>query len=216
MKIVAVICQKGGVGKTNLSIHLATAAALAGHKVAIIDLDPQGTASGWGDLREADAPEVISGQAARLPMLTEAARANGADLLFIDTPPQADTIALSAAKTADVVLVPIRPAIWDLQAAAPTLLLAQVAQKPAFIVLNGVRPNSNIGNEAATGLTAQGAQVAPVMLHQRVHFEYAVRDGRTVQEAYPNETAAEEVATLYAWLCGIVDMPTSGQSRKAA
>jgi chromosome partitioning protein len=216
MKVVAVICQKGGVGKTNLSIHLATAAALAGHRVAIIDLDPQGTAASWGDLRQADEPEVISGQAARLPMLVEAARANGADLILIDTPPQADTIALSAAKAADVVLVPIRPAIWDLQAAQPSLLLAQVAQKPAFIVLNCVRPNSNIGNEAATGLTAQGAQVAPVMLQQRVHFEYAVRDGRTVQEAYPNETAAEEVAKLYVWLCGLVDMPTSGQSRKAA
>jgi chromosome partitioning protein len=54
------------------------------------------------------------------------------------------------------------------------------------------------------------------MLQQRVHFEYAVRDGRTVQEAYPNETAAAEVAQLYQWLCGRVDMPTSGQSRKAA
>jgi chromosome partitioning protein len=216
MKIVAVICQKGGVGKTNLSIHLATAAALAGHRTAIVDLDPQGTASSWGDLRQADEPEVISGQASRLPMLIEAARANGADLIVIDTPPQADTIALTAAKVADIILVPIRPAIWDLQAAQPSLLLAQVANRPAFIVLNGVRPGSNVGNEAAAGLTGQGAQVAPVMLRQRVHYEYAVRDGRTVQEAYPNETAAEEVAQLYRWLCGHVDMPTSGQSREAA
>jgi chromosome partitioning protein len=144
--------------------------------------------------RQADEPEVISGQASRLPMLIEAARANGADLILIDTPPQADTIALSAAKAADIVLVPIRPAIWDLQAAQPSLLLAQVASRPAFIVLNGVRPNSNVGLEAEAGLIGQGAQVAPVMLKQRVQYEYAVRDGRTVQEAYPNETAAEEVA----------------------
>ena len=114
-------------------------------ELAIIDLDPQGTASSWGDLRQADEPEVISGQATRLPMLIEAARANGADLIVIDTPPQADTIALTAAKVADLVLVPIRPAIWDLQAAQPSLLLAQVANRPAFIVLNGVRPNSNVG-----------------------------------------------------------------------
>ena len=216
MKVVAVICQKGGAGKTNLSVHLATAAALAGYNTAIIDLDPQGTAASWGDRREAETPEVVSGQASRLPMMIEAAKANGADMIFIDTPPQADTIALSAARAADVVLIPIRPAIWDLQAAQPTMLLAQVAQKPAFIVLNGVRPNSNVGNEAAAGLTAQGAQVAPVMLQQRVHFEYAVRDGRTVQETYPDETAAAEVAQLFAWLCGLVDMPTSGQARKAA
>jgi chromosome partitioning protein len=216
MKIVAVICQKGGVGKTCVSVHLATASALAGHRTAIVDLDPQGTASSWGDLRQADEPEVISGQAARLPMLIEAARANGADLILIDTPPQADTIALTAAKVADIVLVPIRPAIWDLQAAQPSLLLAQVANRPAFIVLNGVRPGSNIGNEAAAGLIGQGAQVAPVMLRQRVQYEYAVRDGRTVMETYPNETAAEEVAQLYQWLCGRVDMPTRGQACEAA
>jgi chromosome partitioning protein len=194
---------------------LATAAALAGHNTAIIDLDPQGTATSWGD-RRGDAPEVISAQYTRLPKLIDDARANGADMIFIDTPPQADNIAHAAVKAADVVLIPVRPAIWDLQAAQPTLLLPQMAHKPAYIILNGVRPNSNVGNEAAAGLTEQGAQVAPIMLQQRVHFEYAVRDGRTVQETYPNETAAEEVAQLYAWLCGLVDMPTSGQAREAA
>ena len=160
---------------------------------------------------------MISGQASRLPMLIEAARGNGADLLVIDTPPQADSIALAAAKVADLVLVPIRPAIWDLQAAQPSLLLAQVANRPAFVVLNGVRPNSNVGLEAEAGLTGQGAQVAPIMLRQRVQFEYAVRDGRTVQEAYPNETAAEEWLNCicgYAamWTCPQADNP--GRRRK--
>ena len=214
MKVVAIICQKGGVGKTNLSIHLAAAATMAGHQAAVIDCDPQGTASSWGDRRQA-APEVIVGQAQRLPLMVETARANGADLIVIDTPPQADSTALAAARVSDIVLVPIRPAIWDLQAAQPSLLLAQVANKPAFIVMNGVRPNSNVGNEAAAGLASQGAQIAPVMLQQRVQFEYAVRDGHTVQETYPDEKAAEEVAQLYAWLCGHVGMPTCGQARAA-
>jgi chromosome partitioning protein len=215
MKVIAVICQKGGAGKTNLSVHLATAAVLAGHQAAVIDLDPQGTATSWGDLRQ-DAPEVIVGQAKRLPMMIEAAKANGADLLVIDTPPQADGIALAAAQAADLVLIPIRPAIWDLQAAQPSLLLAQVANKPAFIVLNGVRPNSNVGKEAADGLIAQGAKIAPIMLQQRVHFEYAVRDGRTVQESYPAGAASDEIAQLYMWICGLVGMPTNGQARAAA
>ena len=136
----------------------------------------------------------------------EAAKTNGADLLVIDTPPQADGTALAAAN-ADIVLVPIRPAIWDLQAAQPSLLLTGIASRPAFIVLNGVRPNSNVGNEASTGLIGQGAEVAPVMLKRR---------GRTVQEAYPNEAAAEEVTQLYHWLCGHVGMPTCGQASEAA
>ena len=77
MKTVAIISQKGGAGKTTLSVHLATAAALSGHSAAIIDLDPQGTAASWGDRRRADAPEVVSGQAARLGVLIEAAQATG-------------------------------------------------------------------------------------------------------------------------------------------
>src|SRR5271154_6031145 len=90
MKIIAIISQKGGAGKTTLAVHLATAAAAAGHRAAIIDLDPQGTAASWGDRREATEPEVISGQAVRLPALVKAAEENGADFLVLDTAPNAD------------------------------------------------------------------------------------------------------------------------------
>ena len=57
MKTIAIISQKGGAGKTTLSVHLATAAALAGHNAAIIDLDPQGTAASWGDRAKPKRPK---------------------------------------------------------------------------------------------------------------------------------------------------------------
>src|SRR5271169_2659981 len=100
MKILAIISQKGGAGKTTLAVHLAAAAAKAGHRSAVIDLDPQGTAASWGDRRQADGPEVVSGQAARLSVLIDAARAGGADLLVLDTAPNADQTALRAAQCA--------------------------------------------------------------------------------------------------------------------
>ncbi len=216
MKTIAIISQKGGAGKTTLSVHLATAAALAGHKAAIIDLDPQGTAASWGDRRQADAPEVVSGQASRLSFLIEAAQTNGADFLILDTAPNADQTALRAAPPADVVLIPCRAATFDLEAIKATLTLSQLAQRPSFVVLNAIPPRSGIGREAADGLTSQGAQVAPAMLSQRAAFTHGVIDGRTAQEFEPDGKAAEEVSSLYAWLCGIVDMPTSGHVRKAA
>jgi len=216
MKTIAIISQKGGAGKTTLSVHLATAAALAGHNAAIIDLDPQGTAASWGDRRQADAPEVVSGQATRLAILIEAARTNGANFLVLDTAPNADQTALRAAQTADLVLIPCRAATFDLEAIKATLTLSQLAQKPSFVILNAIPPRSGIGREAAEGLTAQGAQVAPVMLSQRAAFTHGVIDGRTAQEFEPDGKAAEEVASLYAWLCGIVDIPTCGHVRKAA
>lgn len=214
MKIVAIISQKGGAGKTTLAVHLAAAAAAAGHIAAIIDLDPQATAASWGDRRATGAPEVISGQAARLPALVNAARENGADFLVLDTAPNADQVVSLAARAADLVLIPCRPAAFDLQAIETTLLLAKAAMKPAYVVLNAVPPRSAIGKEAADGLAAGGAKVAPHYLTHRVAFAHGVIDGRTAQEFEPQGKAAEEVKTLYTWLCGNVDMPTCGHNRK--
>ena len=216
MRTIAIISQKGGAGKTTLSVHLATAATQAGHAAASIDLDPQGTAASWGDHRQADAPEVISGQASRLAVLIDAARENGAGFLILDTAPNADQTALRAAQLADLVLIPCRAATFDLEAIQATLTLGQLAQKPSYVVLNAVPPRSGIGREAAEGLISQGAAVAPVMLCQRAAFTHGVIDGRTAQEFEPEGKAAEEIGSLYTWLCGTVDMPTRGQVRKAA
>ena len=216
MKIVAIISQKGGAGKTTLAVHLATAAAKAGHATAIIDLDPQGTAASWGDRRMAEGPEVISGHAIRLAGLIDAARANGADFLVLDTAPNADQTASLAARAADVVLIPCRPAAFDLQAIETTLLLTKAASKPAYVVLNAVPTRSGIGDEAAAGLAGQGVQVAPHQLAHRAAFTHGVIDGRTAQEFEPQGKAAAEVQALYKWICGVVDMPTRGHARKAA
>ena len=60
MHTLAILSRKGGTGKTTLTVNLAIAAERAGHKVAIVDLDSQASASEWGDWREAETPEVIS------------------------------------------------------------------------------------------------------------------------------------------------------------
>jgi chromosome partitioning protein len=216
MKVIAIISQKGGAGKTTLAVHLATAATAAGYTAAIIDLDPQATAASWGDRRQAAAPEVISGQAARLPALMKAAGDNGADLLILDTAPNADQTASLAARAADLVLIPCRASTFDLEAIETTLMLSKVAATSAYVVLNAVPPRSSIGREAAEGLTARGARVAPHQLTHRAAFTHGVIDGRTAQEFEPQGKAAEEIDALYKWLCGIVGMPTRGHDRKAA
>ena len=216
MKIIAIISQKGGAGKTTLAVHLATAAASAGHTVAVIDLDPQATAASWGDRRVAEAPEVISGQAARLPALVNAAQQNGADFLVLDTAPNADQVVSLAARAADLVLIPCRAAAFDLEAIETTLMLAKAALKPAYVVLNAVPPRSGVGREAAEGLVARGAKVAPHQLTHRAAFAHGVIDGRSAQEFEPNGKAADEIEALYEWLCGVVDMPTRGHAYIAA
>ena len=81
MLTVAILSQKGDVGKTTLAINLSVASELAGRAALIVDLDPQASAAAWADSREATAPVVVSAQAARLAEVLTTAREN------IDTAP---------------------------------------------------------------------------------------------------------------------------------
>ncbi|BBE74928.1 ParA family partition ATPase [Oharaeibacter diazotrophicus] len=206
MKTVAVLSQKGGVGKTTTALHLAVAAFLDGKQVAVVDLDPQASARKWADKRTLDGPEVIGDHAERLPQLADAARANGADLLVIDTAPNADRASLIAAKAADLILIPCRPAAFDLDAIGATRDLAEIARKPAFIVLSAAPVRSAVTEEARRGLEGQGAKVAPPVIFQRVAYSHAVIDGRTAMEFEPDGKAAEEIRDFYTWARGQLDM----------
>ena len=78
MTIVAIVSQKGGSGKTTLSVNLAAAAEAAGAVALIIDTDPQATASQWGAWRSDKAPEVIDSAPPRIQAKAGAARASSA------------------------------------------------------------------------------------------------------------------------------------------
>jgi chromosome partitioning protein len=98
MRIIAIIGQKGGTGKTTTTIGLAVAAVRAGFQSAILDLDPQSNAANWKDRREAEGPAVESIQPGRLRQTLKAAEDAGADYVFIDTPGKSDTAAVEAAR----------------------------------------------------------------------------------------------------------------------
>ena len=102
IKTVAIVAEKGGVGKTSLSIHLGVAAAIRGKETVLVDLDPQASASKWGDSREAESPVVISYLASRLEKVLETAKDGGAQLVVIDTAPHSESSALAAIRAADL------------------------------------------------------------------------------------------------------------------
>jgi chromosome partitioning protein len=136
MNTIAIISQKGGAGKTTVAIHLAVAAGRRGMKTAVFDLDPQPSAASWADKRNSPSPAVVPAQAARLPRLLKQAAAQSADPMIIDSAPNADAASLEAARAAELILIPCRPAAFDLNAIGTTLNLASVAAKPAFVLLN--------------------------------------------------------------------------------
>ena len=201
MHVIALLSQKGGTGKTTLSLHLAVAAERAGHVAAVIDLDPQASAAGWKDSRPAETPVVVSIPATRLPQALDLARGAEAELVLLDTAPHSSDVALAAAEAADVVLIPCRAGILDLRAIGATARLAKIAGKPAYVVLNSLPPRAtNVIADARDAVAVHGLEVAPVTIQQRAAFAHALTAGQTAQEYEPDGKAADEVAQLYAWL----------------
>lgn len=198
MHVIAVIAQKGGTGKTTLVLGLAVEATRHRKDVVIVDLDPQATASNWGDRREAEQPVVISAQPARLRHVLEAARDQGADLVIIDTPARSETAALEAAKAAGLVLVPCRPSIYDLETVGTTMGLVRIAGgRPATVVLNGVPPRGTKRAEAQEALEAMGLSLCPAVLGYRSAYNDAGALGLTAAEYDPAGKAAIETKQVY-------------------
>lgn len=208
MKTIAIISQKGGAGKTTIAIHLAVAAERKGMATALFDLDPQASASSWSDKRGLPSPAVVSAQPARLSGLISQAKEQDADLAIIDSAPNADAASLAAAKEADLILIPCRPAAFDMDAIGTTLNLAAVAGKPAYVLLNAVPPHGRVGEEARSSIEEGGVQVAEPVLHHLVAYSHAVNDGRTAQELDANSKAAGEIDRLFRWLVKHANMAT--------
>lgn len=204
MKTLAVVSQKGGCGKTTLSVHLAVCAVQAGKAVALIDIDLQGNCASWYGTRDKQNELVATkAKAAELPELLKLLKKGGADLVIIDTAPHTDHEAAAAAKLADFVLVPCRPARFDLEAIPSTMDLVRLTKTPAAIVIN-VAPRGQLAQEAQEALKAQGYPVLDSIISNRVAFTYAVTDGRSVHEYEPEGKAAAEVGELYKILVNIM------------
>jgi len=200
---IAVISQKGGAGKTTLAISLAVAATRAGtERCTLIDLDPQASAATWGDGRAERAPDVISAQANRLERHIEAARKAGVAAVVVDTAPHSESAALAAARAADLILIPCRPAILDLHAIGTTIDLARLAGTAAAVVLNAVPPRGSLADEAAEAVLGYGVPLSPVRITQRAAFVHCLTEGKAIQEFEPRGRGAAEIEALYQWIRG--------------
>ena len=200
MLTVAVIAQKGGVGKTTVALHLAVEAAKGGRAV-IIDTDPQASAAQWADERQAPQPAVVTCPASRLPVSLHAARQSGAHIALIDTAPAVESPALAAVRAADFCLIVSRPGILDLRSIGINVQIAKLAGKPVALVINAAPASGAQGLAAGEDAgTRYGVEVCPIIIHQRAVFGHALARSRCAQEVEPAGKAAAEVAALWDWL----------------
>ena len=204
--IVALLNQKGGVGKPTLALHLAGEWALQGKQVTLVDADPQGSALDWSQQRARENLSRLFGVVGvpRDTLHREAPElAPAADMIVIDGPPRVAGLMRSALLAADLVLIPVQPSPFDGWASAEMLGLLREArfyrpQLAARFVLNRCGACTTIARETAETLADHDPPVLASTIGQRVAFADAAQSGRLVFELAEKCVAALEIAALAA------------------
>lgn len=193
-----IVCnsQKGGSGKSTLCRVLSVYTARLGFSVYLVDTDAQGTLTQWHEAREATEPRRVELTRDVLEKGMNALAVQGADFVFVDTPPNASEHLDDVLKLADLVLVPIKPTPDDLKAALVTVHRLKSLEVPFLFVITQAIQNTNITAQAIAALSHHGS-VAETILVNRVAYPSAFTDGRTPQEVEPKAQAAREVASLW-------------------
>ena len=199
--IIGLLNQKGGVGKTTLSVNLAASLARTGARLLLIDADPQGSALDWAAAREGESLFSVIGFP-RATIHKEIGKiGQGYDHIIIDGPPRVTDLSRSAIMASDVVLIPVQPSPYDIWSVDEIVKLTEEArvyrdnQKVTFVI-NRKIANSIIGRDVREALANYSIPTMTAAVTQRVIYAEAVAQGQAVYELDPNGPAAVEIEAV--------------------
>lgn len=201
MRTIAFVTQKGGSGKSTIASSLAIAAAEAGERVFVIDMDPQASLVKWAKVRGDQDVGVEFIEAGKLKAALAALEKGGMTLVVIDTPAGRSAASDAAMKACDLVIVPSRPNAFDLWSSEQTRKTARELKKDYVFLLNQCPPAQQSArvDEGVAALEALGGLLNPP-LSARVDYQEAARHGLGATEFAPSGPAAAEVRKLWSSL----------------
>ncbi len=205
MLVVSVLARKGGTGKSTAVRCLAVEALKAGYRVVVIDVDPQQTCHRWGQRRTAvgiPVPLVVVPGPGGLAAQIEGYRAQGVDLILVDTPPTATPVVNAALDFSTAALVVTRPNPEDLESVQESLRVAGAQKRRTGVVLWQSPPDKRVRAAALAreALEAMGGDVCPTAISASISYPYAYAEGLTPQEREPEGRARAELAEVWGWL----------------
>jgi len=201
-KVISVLNQKGGAGKTTVSINLARSLQLDGYAVLLVDSDPQGSLRDWNASNDSVVIPVIGLDRETLAKDIDGVK-SGYDFIIIDGAPSISGLAVAGIKAADFVLIPVQPSPLDIWACADLVDVIKARQEvtggfpgASFVVSRAVK-NTKLSNEITKALEDYELNVLKSFTSQRVIYAKSIIDGLTVLDfEKENGSAFKEIMLI--------------------
>ncbi len=209
MSVIAIVNQKGGTGKTTLSINLAAAFAEL-YPTLLLDADPQGSALDWADSRAAPQMNLDAGELPEGDLLRELRALSATyDRIIIDGPPGIGRTSADAVRVADIVLIPSKPSPFDVWACSDIVDAVKARQKTtggvprAAFVITMARPRTRLLAQVDTALAEYGIPALSARTTERVAYPTTAIEGKSVLDGR-DRTAQQEILAMRDEIEGLV------------
>jgi chromosome partitioning protein len=204
MWVIAIVSDKGGMGKSTFAVNIACAASEDGFEVAILDFDPQASVGRWARLRKKKElpPRPLAETCVAIDVKDrlEELRATGAHLVILDTAGRDNNAITEAIESADLVLTTCHPTDLELSTLGPTLARLKDKTKHFVLLVDWTAGAARRREDAIGSVNRAGGVVAPVTYTHRADYRVAVENGQGVTEYEPFEPAANEIRSVWGWL----------------
>lgn len=200
--IISILNQKGGTGKTTLSVNLARAYTLMGLKTLLVDSDSQGSAQRWHELSYG---ELIDMTCLSMNTIDKDVMkfVDHYDRIIIDGVPRVSPLTIGAIKCADLILIPVQPSPYDIWATEDLvgnvlerIIMTDGKTKAAFIVTRKI-VGTNIAKDVEVELSRMGLPIFKSGTCQRVGYATSAQQGMSVLDGcFKDSQAHKEIQEI--------------------